>query len=270
MLAEIHKSKISYCQYQDKKYTTYDVIVEEFEEIFLNDTIEAAKITRAARLSLEAYEEAWLAAPTNKKPKAAQFKVDPDTINVEDLVFRVVTWEHIPEEPGRKKTVKAIADEHVKLNFIPFKHYAVTAINESTSDKPFQVKEVLRSHSQSDKFSMTHGSITNKLAKMFMLMVNKYSQRANWRGYTYLDEMKGQALLQLSSMGLRFNEAKSDNPFSYYTASISNSFTRVLNTEKKNQNIRDDLLVDSGQSPSFTRQFAIEEEMRKLREESEY
>ena len=98
------------------------------------------------------------------------------------------------------------------------------------------------------------------------LMVNRYSQRANWRGYTYLDEMKGQALLQLSHMGLQFNEAKSDNPFSYYTASVSNSFTRVLNTEKENQDLRDDLLVQAGQSPSFTRQLKIEDEIRKMRE----
>jgi hypothetical protein len=80
--------------------------------------------------------------------------------------------------------------------------------------------------------------------------------------------MKGQALLQLSQMGLQFNEAKSDNPFSYYTASVSNSFTRVLNIEKKNQNLRDDLLVQAGQSPSYTRQLAIEEEIRKLREDA--
>lgn len=75
-------------------------------------------------------------------------------------------------------------------------------------------------------------------------------------GNTYLDEMKNQALLQLSQIGLQFDESRSDtpNPFAYYTAAITNSFTRVLNIEKKNQNIRDDLLTMHGATPSYTRQ----------------
>ena len=81
--------------------------------------------------------------------------------------------------------------------------------------------------------------------------------------------MKGQALLQLSQMCLQFDEAKSDNPFSYYTMSLQNSFTRVLNLEKKNQDLRDDLLIDSGASPSFSRQLAIEGDIRRLREDAQ-
>jgi hypothetical protein len=35
---------------------------------------------------------------------------------------------------------------------------------------------------------------------------------------------------------------------------MTNSFTRILNLEKKNQNIRDDLLEYEGLTPSTTRQ----------------
>jgi hypothetical protein len=66
--------------------------------------------------------------------------------------------------------------------------------------------------------------------------------------------MQSQALMQLSQIGLQFDESKSDNPFAYYTAAITNSFTRILNIEKKNQSIRDDLLEFNGMMPSFTRQ----------------
>ncbi len=66
--------------------------------------------------------------------------------------------------------------------------------------------------------------------------------------------MQSQALLQLSQIGLQFDESKSDNPFAYYTAAITNSFTRILNIEKKNQNIRDDLLELAQMKPSSTRQ----------------
>ena len=73
-------------------------------------------------------------------------------------------------------------------------------------------------------------------------------------GNTYNDEMQCQALLQLSQIGLQFDESRSENPFAYYTAAVSNSFTRILNTEKRNQNIRDDLLIMHGATPSNTRQ----------------
>lgn len=263
MLKEIHKSKNSFCEYIDPKYSDYDIIVENLEDIFLPETIENAKIARAARLASIAYEAALAAAGVvtkADKPRLAEFKIKPDTINQDDLVFRVLGFEHIPLAPGRKKNPKSTADSYVKLNFYPFKHYII---------ENGAAKEVGRSHSKKGKFSTEHGSITSKLAKMFILMVNKYGQRGNWRGYTYLDEMKGQALLQLSQMGLQFDEYKSDNPFSYYTASVSNSFTRVFNLEKKNQDLRDDLLIDSGASPSFSRQLALENEIRHLREDAQ-
>ncbi len=103
-------------------------------------------------------------------------------------------------------------------------------------------------------FSSNHGKITNSLAMMFMKLCERYGTRANWRGYTYNDEMQSQALMQLSQIGLQFDESKSENPFAYYTAAITNSFTRILNIEKKNQSIRDDLLEQNNMMPSFTRQ----------------
>ena len=89
---------------------------------------------------------------------------------------------------------------------------------------------------------------------MYMKLCERYGTRSNWRGYTYNDEMRSQALLQLTQIGLQFDESKSENPFAYYTAAITNSFTRVLNLEKKNQSIRDDILESAGLNPSYTRQ----------------
>jgi len=263
MLREIHKSKNSFSEYIDPKYGDYDLIVEKLEDIFVPEKQEEAKASRASRLAVLAFEAALAnTVITTKadKPRLAEFKIKPETISVDDLVFRVLTFEHIPLAPGRKKNPKSEADNYMKLNFAPFKHYII---------ENGVAKEVGRSHSKNGKFNLERGSITNKLAKMFILMVNKYAQRSNWRGYTYLEEMKGQALLQLAQMGLQFDEYKSDNPFSYYTASVSNSFTRVLNLEKRNQDLRDDLLIDSGASPSFSRQLAIEEEIRRLREDAQ-
>ncbi len=261
MLKEIHQSKNTFCEYTDQKYSDYDAIVDNLQEVFLVETQNKAKAARAARFSAAAFATA-LANNTSRteRPKLSEYKIKPDTIPVDDLVYRVLTFEHIPLAPGRKKNPKNVADNHLKLNFFPFKHYIIE--NGAT-------KEVGRSHSKGGKFNLEKGSITNKLAKMFILMVNKYGQRGNWRGYTYIDEMKGQALLQLAQMGLQFDESKSDNPFSYYTQSLQNSFTRVLNLEKKNQDLRDDLLIDSGASPSFSRQLAIESEIRQLREDAQ-
>ena len=39
-----------------------------------------------------------------------------------------------------------------------------------------------------------------------------------------------------------------------FPPAVTNSFTRVLNLEKRNQNIRDDILEMNNYSPSYTRQ----------------
>lgn len=266
ILKEIHKSKMSYCYLADQKYFQYDIILDDVSEINTN-IIQQAKENQAYRRQSEGYAEAMLthdAKDYKNKPKQKDFSVDTATISDEDVVFRVMTYEHIPEEVGRKKNPKTEAEEKAKVNFPPYKHYAY---------QNGELVEVARSHWKGDletgAFNAEHGKITNTLGTMFLKLVERYSHRANWRGYTYVDEMRGQALVQLSYMGLQFNEAKSDNPFAYYTAAVNNSFTRVLNLEKRNQNIRDDILIDSGHMPSFTRQIAHEEEVRKLRESAE-
>jgi hypothetical protein len=266
ILKEINASKLTYCQISDDKYSNYDIIVNNTTDI--NDTtIAEARVNKSNKLQSEAYAVAMSThdrADYKNKPKQKEFAVDPDSFDLDELIFRVMNMDHIPLQPGRKKNPKTEADTKAKVNFPAFKHYAYQG------DK---LVEVVRSHwlgsISNGEFSVDHGRITNKLGTMFLKLVERYSHRANWRGYTYVDEMRGQALVQLSQIGLQFNESKSDNPFAYYTAVVNNSFTRVLNIEKRNQTIRDDILIDQGHMPSFSRQIKHEEEIRNLREAAE-
>ena len=273
ILKEIHKSKATYCYYTQPEYHMYDLIIDapdssiqfSLEYALKDEQIQAAKITRAARLSQESEQ-----------------KILPDSIPTQDLVFRVMTWDHIPvsqkqprkttkkktakdiivfdEEDGEDfaeledKTTKAEVDDmvHVKVNFPPFQHFKLDETNTFRCvGKSHWIDGIDNGH-----FCKEHGNITNKLARMYMMLCEKYAMKFNWRGYTYNDEMKASAVLQLTYVGLRFNEAKSANPFAYYTAAITNSFCRVLNTEKRNQNIRDDILEMNGLNPSFSRQMS--------------
>ena len=182
--------------------------------------------------------------------KQAQCEVDYKSITKEELIFRVMTFDHIPEEPGRKKTPKTVADTKTKLNFPPFVHYKF--------DDKGELQLVGKSHweggMENGAFSKSHGKATNNLAMMWMKLCDRYATRGNVRGYTYNDEMRGQAILQLAQIGLQFDESKSQNPFAYYTAAVTNSFVRVINIEKRNQNIRDDILEMNDLNPSYTRQ----------------
>ena len=266
ILKEIHKSKMTYCYVADDNYDKYDVILEDVKKINRN-SIKVARENRAALIQSIGYQAAMAVHDPKdykNKPKQKEFAIDPKSIDQEDLVFRVMSMEHIPLEPGRKKNPRNEAETKAKVNFPPFKHYAYIG---------GEIKEVARSHWQGSlsngDFCVDHGRITNKLGTMFLKLVERYSHRANWRGYTYVDEMRGQALVQLSQIGLQFNEAKSDNPFAYYTAAVNNSFTRVLNLEKRNQTIRDDILIEQGHLPSYGRQIKHEEQIRLMREAAE-
>ena len=286
MLREIHKSKITYCSFRDRAMDSQqDFIVESTDEIFQKRKVAVGKdendlpIYKNRNVLTLAKEARALRLTKDGMP------TDASDVNIEDIVFRVMTMEHIPLVPKKlskaaqaKKAAKEKAnaifeelmdddDEDIvsaedpnvimvpmRVNFPPFYHYRVL------DTKTHELLLVGKSHWKGDlisgKFSKDHGRTTDTLATMYVKLCERYATRSNWRGYTYNDEMQGSALVQLSQIGLQFNEFKSQNPFAYYTAAVTNSFTRVLNIEKRMQEIRDDILEANGLTPSWTRQFA--------------
>ena len=278
ILKEIHKSKSTYCSFRDRELDhQYDIIVPSVDKINQRSVAEARR-NQADRIK-----------------RATGEIVDPKKIANTDLVFRVITWEHIPKVPKKltkaQEKKKSKLDEllemedvdmeddglqelmddvkqdlnYIKLPFPPFFHYRI-----DENKVPYLVgKSHWRGDLETGEFCRDHGTMTNKLAHMFIKLCERYATRSNWRGYTYNEEMRGQALLQLSQIGLQFDESKSQNPFAYYTAAITNSFTRVLNIEKKMQNIRDDILEQNGLNPSYTRQFKNSREANTLAEYAE-
>ena len=262
ILKEIHKSKNQFNSFLDPEFGQYDIILADVSKIN-RLTVAEAKRNKAKKMSSAEYERR---KGLGEKVKQAECETTAAQITKEELIFRVMTFDHIPEEPGRKKTPKTIADTKVKLNFPPFKHYKF--------DENDELICVGKSHWQggleNGNFSLKHARATNELAKMWLKLVDRYATRGNVRGYTYNDEMKGQAILQLSQIGLQFDESKSNNPFAYYTAAVTNSFVRVINLEKRNQNIRDDILEMNDMNPSHTRQHASEWEAALKREDKSY
>jgi hypothetical protein len=250
MLLEIYKSKNSFSSFVEPEYQEYDIILPSLDKINIR-TIAEAKKNRAKKLTADTYEAKKAAG---EKVKLSEVEIDYRKIEKTDLVFRIMTYNHIPEELGRKKNPKTDADHKVKLNFPPFQHWKF--------DSDGNLVCVGKSHwvggMENGYFSKEGGKVTNKLALMWLKLCERYATRGNVRGYTYNDEMKGQAILQLSQIGLQFDESKSNNPFAYYTAAVTNSFVRVINLEKRNQNIRDDILEMNNLNPSYTRQSAGE------------
>lgn len=261
ILKEIHRSKNTFCSYVAPEYGYYDIILLDIDKINIR-TIAEAKRNKAKRLSTEEYDRR---KSLGEKVKQAECEVDYKSITKEELIFRVMTFDHIPEEPGRKKNPKTVADTKTKLNFPPFHHYKF--------DDDGNLQLVGKSHwsggMDNGYFDKSGGKATNNLAMMWLKLVDRYATRGNVRGYTYNDEMKGQAILQLSQIGLQFDESKSQNPFAYYTAAVTNSFVRVINIEKRNQNIRDDILEMNDLNPSYTRQHAGEWEASVKRNSSQ-
>jgi len=269
LLKEIHLSKNTYCSFIDpEKDHQYDIILLSLDEIN-NNTIQQAKQNRITRIL---------------KEEAIQLTIEEilDT----DLVFRVSTWEHIPllppkiAKPLKKKSKKndninrffeeIVQDEepeeidesigiidapigtckadHIRINFPPFFHYRL-----NINGEPILVG---KSHWHGDldtgEYCKTHGMLTENLALMIMKLAEKYSMKGNWRNYSYREEMEGQAVLQLCQVALQFDESKSSNPFAFFTTIGRNSFLRILNIEKTNQELRDNLLIQAGVDPSYS------------------
>lgn len=160
LLSEIKMCKASFCWFTSPEYAVYDTIVTNANQIttaLVNETI----LTKAARLSSKIVS------------------VDPANIPPESIVFRVMTDSHLPPIDDKKRRLSPNGS-FVKINFNPFRHFIL---------QDGELVEVGRSHWRGDFetgcFNVDHGKINNRLANMFILLVEQYSRRGNWRGYCY-------------------------------------------------------------------------------------
>ena len=108
ILKEIHKSKNTYCSYTDPSYCDYDIILPDLKKLNKTNILEGRK-NRAERLAKLAHEAA---TADGTKRKLDEFEIDYKTIPDSEVIFRVMTWEHVPLDDSKKgKKVAAWIDE---------------------------------------------------------------------------------------------------------------------------------------------------------------
>lgn len=88
------------------------------------------------------------------------------------------------------------------------------------------------------------------VGECLMKLVTGYARKVNFSGYTYVDEMRSEALLTCVKYAHNFDPEKSQNAFAYFTQIIHHAFTQVLNKEKNISTMKFNMMKDANPSLS--------------------
>lgn len=90
------------------------------------------------------------------------------------------------------------------------------------------------------------GNISDNLGKMIYNIANGMSFSPSFMNYTYVEEMKGDALNKMFSAlrHKKYDPSKGFNPFSYFNVISYNAFCNRLKKEKKMKKILDEYVDD--------------------------
>jgi hypothetical protein len=90
--------------------------------------------------------------------------------------------------------------------------------------------------------------VPNEIGKCFILISKKLASKGNFSGYTYKDEMVGDAIENCLMAVHNFDPQKSSNPFAYFTQIIWYAFLRRIEKEKKQTYVKykslENLIID--------------------------
>lgn len=75
--------------------------------------------------------------------------------------------------------------------------------------------------------------VPNYVGKCIMLIAQRLATRPNFVGYSYKEEMIGDAIENCLRYLHNFNPEKTNNPFAYFTQIVYNAFLRRIEKEKK-------------------------------------
>lgn len=111
------------------------------------------------------------------------------------------------------------------------------------------LKKLVIEHSDKRKEADVSGQSPSKvppeLGELLYNLVHRLSLRFNFRGYDYIDDMRGDALLLILSKGLtNYDPDKGTSPFSYFTQLAWSAFTDRIKLEKRNLYRRNKATID--------------------------
>jgi len=116
------------------------------------------------------------------------------------------------------------------------------------------------------KLSNNQDAMTDTFSNMVMLLTKRYSSKLRFNVCdTFREDMEAFALMTVSKVWQSFNPDKSSNPFAYFTQVIKRAFYQFQNIERKQRNISNELLIDTGQAPSHA--YMVEYEYRNFNPE---
>lgn len=101
--------------------------------------------------------------------------------------------------------------------------------------------------------SREQDKMTDELANMLTVLCTRYAKHPDYSGiYSYDEDMKAFAMLTAVRVWRSFNPERSNNPFAYFTQIFRHAFYQYLNHETRQRVIKDEVLVNMGELPSFS------------------
>ncbi len=110
--------------------------------------------------------------------------------------------------------------------------------------------DILRNNAQILKhviISQQIGRVTEPLAESIVWIATRRSGKAQYQGFTYLDDMIAHAVFHMLKVVPQFNPAKSRNPFAFLVQVAEGAFVNYMCKERTQRNIKEQMLEEQKQ-----------------------
>jgi len=160
----------------------------------------------------------------------------------------------VPKKKGRPKSEHYVKESELRDEIGIAQQDAINAID--TLNKEWDEKiDALSTQPEKDAMleekeksllrAKTKTYCTPRLGEIVVLTVDRVATQTKFRHYTYLDDMKAEAIYQSIRGIIKFSLTKvndagqKSSSFSYLTQIITNAFRQILKKEKKNREVKD-------------------------------
>jgi len=107
--------------------------------------------------------------------------------------------------------------------------------NKTLYSAMIQHRSALKLAIEEDK---TKPQVTNYIGQSILLICNNLAKKPNFSGYTYIQEMISDGVIDCIAAVDNFDPDRTNNPFAYFTQIAWNAFIRRIEKEKKHTYIK--------------------------------